>query len=473
MRRSPVAGLVLALLALSGPVAATEKPVAPRVVGGVEAGPTEFPFLVGLIHSADHSVFQGQFCGGTLIDPEWVLTAGHCVEGETAESIDVYANDYDLKGDGDRIVVAEVYSHPGYDGFSLENDVALLHLAVPAKASPAANDTVRLAIGADRSRFAPGESVTTAGWGATDNNPPGTPFYPDRVRKVEVPVQSDADCAIVYNSFTAPENICAGFAVGGADSCQGDSGGPLMVAFGDGTYLQVGVVSWGQGCGEPGYFGVYTLVVPYACWIAETMDNGTLGYGRATTAGTAADDHMIGTPGDDVFLGLGGDDVIEGGDGADVLCGGDGGDSILGGSGFDVIDGGAGADTLRGNSGADYLLGGAGDDSLKGDNGVDGMLGGPGADLMSGGKRDDALDGEGDSDVIRGGAGNDTLKGNDGADLAIGNRGSDIVRGGGGADELRGGPGDDELSGGSGFDDLTGGSGSDVCDGEVLGGCEG
>ena len=471
MARARVAGLVLILFALSLPTAAAVE-VAPRVVGGVEAGPDEFPFLVGLVYSSNPSVFQGQFCGGTLVDPEWVLTAAHCVQGQTAASIDVYANDYDLSGGGDRIDIDEVFKHPEYDPNTLENDVALVHLAEAAKDPGGPNDTVRLAIGADRDLFVPGTAVITAGWGNTENSPPGTPEWPYRVRKVEIPVQSDADCAAVYSEFVAPGMMCAGFEIGGADSCQGDSGGPLIVAYGDGTYLQLGIVSWGEGCADPGFFGVYTLVVPYTCWIAETIANGTLGYGRATTVGTAGRDHLVGTADSDILLGLGGNDVIDGGDGADVLCGGAGNDAITGGPGPDVLDGGDGSDELRGGAGADYLVGGRGDDSLAGNGDSDGLLAGRGLDVLKGGSGDDTLSGGDDADTLIGRAGADMLNGGDGADLLKGSGGRDQLRGGPGDDVLGGGPGDDELVGGSGTDTLNGGRGYDACDGEYLRSCE-
>jgi len=472
VHRSTLIGYLIAALVLAAvPVRAGPAPD-PDIVGGTQAGPDEFPFMVALVHADEPNTFQAQFCGGSLIDAEWVLTAGHCVHGAPPGDVEVYANDYDLKGDGDRIEVDAIFIHPEYDGSTLENDMALLRLAEPAKVDPGVNDTVRLAIPADWSQFDEGDLATVIGWGDTEEQPPGTPEFPRRLRKAEVPVQSNQDCAGAYSGFDFPEMICAGFDLGAVDSCQGDSGGPLLIPQGDGTHLQVGIVSWGIGCADPEKFGVYTRVATYACFIAETIDNGMLGYGRATTEGTPDGDHLVGTAGSDIILGWGGSDLIEGLAGGDVLCGGEGVDQLIGGPGADLLDGGPGNDTLKGHRGQDTVLGGDGDDRVLGNKGDDGLIGGAGLDEIKGHRGDDWIDGEADADDIRGGPDNDVARGGDGNDIVRGGPGFDILRGGGGDDELRGGEQDDVLIGGSGFDTIIGGSGDDQCEGEVLSSCE-
>jgi Ca2+-binding RTX toxin-like protein len=447
-------GLIFAALVANVGPARSESGPAPEIVGGTEAGPNEFPFMVGLVRTNNPDTFQSQFCGGSLIHAEWVLTAGHCVAGTNPAKIQVYANDYDLDGNGDRIDVTAIFVHPEYDDDTLVNDVALLHLADPAMGNPQENDTVRLPLESDAMLLADGETVVAIGWGHTENIPPGTPDFPRRLRKVELPMAGDSECGAVYFDVERPEMVCAGFDEGGADTCQGDSGGPLLVPLGDGTHLQVGVVSWGSGCADPGFFGVYTRVATYACWIAETIDNGSLGYGKTTIVGTDGDDVLHGSAGSDVILGLGGDDVIYGKRGADALCGGDGDDVLVGGPGPDLVDGGTGHDDIRGSKGIDILLGGVGNEVIRGGTG---------------------------GDVIVGGPGNDVILGEEGKDLLKGSSGSDEIRGGPHADVIIGGPADDFLYGNGGpdiliglgaFDTLNGGAGTDQCDGESLISCE-
>jgi secreted trypsin-like serine protease len=423
----------------------------PRIVGGVEVDPPgKYPFIVALVFSSEPNTWWGQFCGGTLIDEWWVLTAGHCVsfpEGNQASEIDVVVGRHDLRfgTDGERIGVAEIIRHPGYDNATLANDLALLRLERPATAGT----PIALATNANASLFDPGDMATTIGWGATREDPPA-PTYPDTLHEVDVPIVSDADCAAAYGSdFILPDQICAGdLADGGIDSCFGDSGGPLFVDSIGGTYLQVGIVSTGNDCALPGFPGIYTRTATYADWIAGILAANPLPTcnGReATLVGSVWADTLTGTEGNDVIVARSGADTITGLGGDDLICAG---------PGNDWVDAGAGSDTISGGDGSDYLLGGLGNDIVGGDSGSDRLLGGDGNDMLFGSTGDDLILGEAGVDLIYGG---------DGADRLYGGAGTDSIVGFAGDDTLSGGPGADTLVGAEGFDLLRGGLGFDTC----------
>jgi secreted trypsin-like serine protease len=230
------------------------------VVGGSDAAPGEFPEVAEI-------TFGAFGCTGTLIDPTHVLSAGHCANPTSLvfaspaawppQLIDVRIGGH-RSGQGERVPVSSVTISPEYLGlFNSRNDLSILTLSRASAQAP-----TRVAGGAERAIWNPGVLATIAGWGNTSSE--GQEF-PDTLQKAQVPITTDASCEASYSDadgwdFDPETMVCAGYPDGGVDTCQGDSGGPLFAPAADGSRRVVGVTSWGNGCAEAGYPGVYARV---------------------------------------------------------------------------------------------------------------------------------------------------------------------------------------------------------------------
>lgn len=276
-----------------------------RVFGGQQAKSGQFPFQVALLNAADlddtpESQINSQFCGASLIAPQWVLTAGHCLvnDGQVTAAADIVA----LVGatnlaEGQRVKVAEVIPHEGYSDITLENDLGLIKLEKPVDAP---------VIGLAGEDPAQGVKTTLVGWGMMEDG-----SFPDSLMQTEIDVQTNDACNSGIKSIYAgdlrkylseyskmmkvgdeavsraselitsvmadplsPNMLCAGVQSGARSACFGDSGGPLFDAS-SGKPVQVGIVSWGEGpqdaeiaCGYADAYSVYTRVAKYRDWIA-------------------------------------------------------------------------------------------------------------------------------------------------------------------------------------------------------------
>lgn len=241
----------------------------PRIVGGSSVhDPAKYPWMAALVESGSQDYNQTQFCGGTLIHPEWVLTAAHCLKDIVENSISpstvgvlLGTTDLSQPASGYELIPSrQFHIHPDYDYSTQDNDIALIRLSRRSKQSPVGS------LAADDADTQPGLSCTVTGWGETQ---PQLRSYPSLLQEVELPIVANAICDAGMSApgYVTENMICAGFAAGGKDSCFGDSGGPLARKTDSGGYLLAGVVSWGEGCAQAGAYGVYTKVSRYRSWI--------------------------------------------------------------------------------------------------------------------------------------------------------------------------------------------------------------
>jgi len=153
-----------------------------------------------------------------------------------------------------------VIVHPGYDANTMDNDLSLVKMT-------SSSNLPTIGYMNAGAYTMPGACATVAGWGTqSEGGDISQTLY-----KVGLQQVSNEECNNDYNGSIIPDQICA--ADPGQDSCQGDSGGPLFVKDENSNFVQIGIVSWGNGCAEEGYPGVYTRVANYVDWITETMNN--------------------------------------------------------------------------------------------------------------------------------------------------------------------------------------------------------
>ncbi|XP_066569479.1 chymotrypsin B-like [Amia ocellicauda] len=228
-----------------------------RIVNGEEAMPGSWPWQVSL---QDFSGFH--FCGGSLISEQWVVTAAHC---GVRTSHRVILGEHD-RGNAEEAIqtmrVETVITHPEWDPYTINNDIALVKLTAPATLN-ARVSPVCLADTLDV--FTPGTRCVTTGWGLTRHN---AIFTPNKLQQAALPLLSPEECMAHWGDKISDVMICAG--ADGASSCMGDSGGPLVCER-NGAWNLVGIVSWGSSRCSTTTPAVYSRVTALRAWVDQTL----------------------------------------------------------------------------------------------------------------------------------------------------------------------------------------------------------
>ncbi|NXF98606.1 CTRL protease, partial [Eubucco bourcierii] len=231
-----------------------------RIINGQTADPGSWPWQVSLQSSSG-----SHFCGGSLINEYWVVTAAHC--NFNPYSHVVVLGEYDLSNPyGVQVkTVARAITHPNWNPNTFNNDITLLRLSSPAQLG---SNVSPICLAPANLNLPDNLQCVTTGWGRIN---PNSQALASRLQQVTLPLISQSQCMQYWGNRITSKMLCAGGV--GATSCQGDSGGPLVTRNGN-SWMLIGIVSWGTSDCKTNTPAIYTRVSQFRSWIDYVVSQG-------------------------------------------------------------------------------------------------------------------------------------------------------------------------------------------------------
>lgn len=236
--------------------------IEPRIIGGEKTDIAKHPYLCSVRFRQTQSGPYYHMCAGSIYSERVIITGAQCLMNQVQDDhvmVVVGANTRNGT-DGMPYPAAKLIAHPNYSYLTVDYDIGIIILDVPLTFNRLDARPITIL----PTRPAVGRLGTLPGWGYREEF--GWSGY--YLEDVQVPIVSTADCENAYEvGDITPRMICAGYIhSGGKDGCQGDTSGPLVF---DGQLI--GLLSWGLGCGRPGFPSVYTYVPALQQWIDDTI----------------------------------------------------------------------------------------------------------------------------------------------------------------------------------------------------------
>jgi len=235
-----------------------------RVVGGRPANAGEFPYQAALLRSGSLT------CGCWIINARTIGTAAHCIDGGTPGLFTVRVGSLQHASGGQLLTVSALRPHPQYNPSTINNDIAIVHLATPITFGANVAPVTLPASGNDPAN---GAAVVATGWGRTSTNG----AIPANLQTVALTINGRTQCQSTWGSgvqITAGM-ICAGGSQAGQGICNGDSGGALVLGGGGASPTIVGTMSFrtSLGCAYGSYPEVYARIGNYIDFLNQNTIN--------------------------------------------------------------------------------------------------------------------------------------------------------------------------------------------------------